>query len=97
MPGRYTVHGFGQPYFFHCFLAFPHPKSSIFKYQSINQTVRGIKMVSVKESECVACGACVDVCPESAITCDDIAVIDASKCCECGACIDECPSGAIVE
>ena len=44
-----------------------------------------IKMVTVKESECVGCGACVDVCPEGAITCDDIAVIDASKCIDCGA------------
>ena len=54
-----------------------------------------IKMVTVKESECVGCGACVDVCPEGAITCDDIAVIDASKCIDCGACIDECPSSAL--
>ena len=37
----------------------------------------------------------VDVCPEGAITCDDIAVIDAAKCIDCGACIDECPSAAL--
>ena len=36
-------------------------------------------MVTVNGSECVACGACVDVCPEGAISCEDIAVIDASK------------------
>lgn len=48
-------------------------------------------------SECVGCGACVDVCPQSAITLDDIAVVDASKCVDCGACIDECPAGAISE
>lgn len=52
-------------------------------------------MVTIKESECVGCGACVDVCPEGAITCDDIAVIDAGKCVDCGACVDECPSSAI--
>lgn len=52
-------------------------------------------MVTVKESECVACGACADVCPNDAITVDDIAIIDASKCVDCGSCIDECPSGAI--
>ena len=44
---------------------------------------------------CVACGACVDACPNGAITVDDIAVIDASKCTDCGACIDACPSEAI--
>ena len=54
-----------------------------------------IEMVTVKESECVGCGACADVCPNDAITVDDIAVIDASKCVDCGACIDECPSSAL--
>lgn len=49
----------------------------------------------VNGNECVACGACVDVCPEGAITCDEIAVVDASKCVDCGACAAECPSSAI--
>ena len=43
----------------------------------------------------VACGACVDVCPEGAITVGDVAVIDDAKCVDCGACISECPSEAI--
>ena len=34
---------------------------------------------------------------QSAITFDDVAVIDASKCVDCGACVDECPSSAISE
>ncbi len=54
-------------------------------------------MVTINESECVGCGACVSVCPESALSCDDICVVDASKCVDCGACIDECPSNAISE
>ncbi|MGI5965244.1 MAG: DUF362 domain-containing protein [Candidatus Methanomethylophilaceae archaeon] len=54
-------------------------------------------MVTVDESKCVACGACADVCPEGAITVDDVAVIDAGKCVDCGACVDECPSDAISE
>ena len=37
-------------------------------------------MVTVNESECVGCGACADVCPNEAITVDDIAIIDAGKC-----------------
>ncbi|MCL2148474.1 MAG: 4Fe-4S binding protein [Methanomassiliicoccaceae archaeon] len=54
-------------------------------------------MPKVIEAECVACGACVDACPEGAIVCDDVAVIDQDKCIDCGACVDECPSDAIVE
>ena len=50
---------------------------------------------SVNGSECVACGACVDFCPEGAITCEDIAIIDAGKCVDGGACVDECPSSCI--
>ncbi len=49
----------------------------------------------INKDECVACGACVDVCPEAAITCDDVAVIDEKKCLDCGACVDECPNNAI--
>ncbi|MFA5452167.1 MAG: 4Fe-4S binding protein [Candidatus Methanomethylophilaceae archaeon] len=54
-------------------------------------------MPIVNADDCVACGACANVCPQNAITIKDIAVIDASKCVDCGACIDECPSGAITE
>ena len=52
-------------------------------------------MVKVKANDCVGCGACADVCPQDAITVDDIAVINADLCVDCGACIDECPSDAI--
>lgn len=53
--------------------------------------------VTINGSECVACGACADVCPEGALTIEDIAVVDAGKCVDCGACIDECPAGCITE
>ncbi len=53
--------------------------------------------VTINGSDCVACGACVDVCPEGALTVEDIAVVDASKCVDCGACIDECPASCISE
>jgi len=49
----------------------------------------------VDEEECVSCGICASVCPEEAITVNDIAVIDYLKCTGCGSCVDECPSTAI--
>jgi ferredoxin len=52
-------------------------------------------VAKVNADECVGCGACEDVCPQDAITVDDIAVIDADACVDCGACADECPNDAI--
>ncbi len=49
----------------------------------------------VNKDECVGCGACVEVCPQEAITMDDVAIIDVNECIDCGACVDECPNGAI--
>ena len=49
----------------------------------------------VNKDECVGCGACVEVCPQEAITMNDIAIIDVNECIDCGACVDECPNGAI--
>jgi ferredoxin len=50
----------------------------------------------INQEVCEGCGACVDVCPENAITMvDDKAVVDAAKCTECGLCVDACPMEAI--
>ena len=49
----------------------------------------------VDEEECASCGICASVCPEEAITVNDIAVIDPLKCTGCGSCVDECPNKAI--
>ncbi len=54
-------------------------------------------MPSVNAKDCVACGACAEVCPQDAITVDDVASIDMDLCVDCGACVDECPAGAITE
>ena len=52
-------------------------------------------VAKINKDECVGCGACVDVCPEDAITCNDVAVVNEEKCLDCGACVAECPSDAI--
>ena len=49
-------------------------------------------------SDCIACGACADVCPAGAIHMgDERYEIDKDAGLDCGACIDTCPSGAIIE
>ena len=53
----------------------------------------------LSDEECSACGACVDVCKENAITLDDageIDEIDYNLCLLCGQCIDACPTGTII-
>jgi len=47
--------------------------------------------------DCLACGACVDECPNDAISeGDPIYVIDPELCDDCGTCVDSCPNEAIV-
>ena len=42
--------------------------------------------------ECLACGACIDECPNEAISeGDDIYVIDAEKCDDCATCVEVLP------
>jgi ferredoxin len=53
-------------------------------------------MAHVISEECVACGACVDVCPVQAISeGDPIYTINPAVCTDCGDCVDECPTEAI--
>jgi len=49
----------------------------------------------IDEKLCAGCGACVEVCPERAITIDQVAKIDPDICTECYVCIPECPNNAI--
>ncbi|MBI5376983.1 MAG: 4Fe-4S binding protein [Candidatus Schekmanbacteria bacterium] len=45
--------------------------------------------------ECIACGTCVDACPDNAISeGDPIYVIDPVKCTECATCAEVCPVDA---
>ncbi|TDA68339.1 MAG: 4Fe-4S dicluster domain-containing protein [Clostridia bacterium] len=49
----------------------------------------------VNEDLCTGCGACAEVCPEEAITVNDVAHVDPDKCLDCGICVDECANEAI--
>ncbi|MBW6514947.1 MAG: 4Fe-4S binding protein [Candidatus Syntrophosphaera sp.] len=54
--------------------------------------------VKIDKDTCIGCGACVDVCPVSALAMkDDKAECDESACIDCGACIASCPVQAISE
>lgn len=46
--------------------------------------------------ECLACGTCLDSCPNGAIEEGDIYKIT-DACAECGTCVEACPTGAIIE
>ena len=51
----------------------------------------------VEQSDCVACGCCVKVCPMSAITIAKgiMAQVDFNRCVGCGKCVKECPATVI--
>jgi len=53
-------------------------------------------MAHVITDDCIACGTCIDECPDSAISEGDIYKIDPDICTDCGTCVDACPSEAIV-
>lgn len=52
--------------------------------------------VLYRADRCLACGDCVDVCPENARALDGTAVArDATLCSFCGTCAANCPAGAV--
>lgn len=52
----------------------------------------------VIQSDCVACGCCVKVCPREAIHVERgvAAKVDLKKCIGCGKCARECPATVII-
>jgi pyruvate formate lyase activating enzyme len=50
----------------------------------------------VTRAKCIACGSCVDACPENAITLTPLGIMtDPALCKMCGKCADVCPTKAI--
>ncbi|MCK4723199.1 MAG: 4Fe-4S binding protein [Dehalococcoidia bacterium] len=53
-------------------------------------------MLKIDTDKCVGCGACVDVCPQEAISIQNgIAIIDQKLCMQCGNCTVTCPADAV--
>lgn len=52
---------------------------------------------SYKQSKCIGCGSCIDVCPQHAITLtkDGIRPVGDATCLRCGRCANECPTTAL--
>ena len=52
----------------------------------------------VDGTNCLACGGCISVCPQDAISmCGGKAYVITSKCISCSICVKTCPVGAINE
>jgi len=49
----------------------------------------------VSEGGCSACGVCADCCPMSAISIDEVAVVDPDRCIGCGVCVGTCHFDAL--
>ena len=60
-------------------------------------TIKPKRRAVVDTSHCVACGACMEVCPRGAITVwkGIYSVVDDDLCIGCGLCAKECPASVI--
>lgn len=54
-------------------------------------------MAYVISDDCVACGTCIDQCPQGAISEGEKYSINPDMCIDCGSCAGVCPSEAIHE
>lgn len=76
-----------------------HVEKVIDTFREKGVTVTMPKLIEVDSKECLECGACVSLCPVSAITLtEDFSVaFDENKCVgsPCGICVDACPARAI--
>ncbi len=52
--------------------------------------------IKVNQEKCIACGACLSVCPFGAIVMQDEKAYITEACTTCGACIDTCPVQVIL-
>ena len=72
-----------------------YPKNTIFVADNTNLNFN--IMAYVISDDCVACGTCIDECPQGAISEGEKYSIDPELCVDCGSCASVCPSEAIHE
>ena len=70
-------------------------KRAIFAVDKTNLNIT--TMAYVISDDCVACGTCIDECPQGAISEGEKYSIDPELCVDCGCCASVCPSEAIHE
>ena len=63
----------------------------------IIQTLNITTMAYVISDDCVACGTCIDECPQGAISEGEKYSINPEMCIDCGTCASVCPTEAIHE
>ncbi|MFA5756557.1 MAG: glycyl-radical enzyme activating protein [Smithellaceae bacterium] len=51
--------------------------------------------IGYDRKECIGCGTCTAVCPEKAVSPQNIHPVDREKCTLCFRCVEECPAGAL--
>ena len=75
--------------------AFLFTKNTIFVLDNTN--LKEKIMAYVISDDCVACGTCIDECPQGAISEGAQYSINPDLCIDCGSCASVCPSEAIHE
>ncbi len=66
-------------------------------FASDNTNLKFTTMAYVISDDCVACGTCIDECPQGAISEGEKYSINPELCIDCGSCASVCPSEAIHE
>ena len=72
-----------------------YTKNTIFVPDNTNLNFN--TMAYVISDDCVACGTCIDECPQGAISEGEKYSINPEMCIDCGSCASVCPSEAIHE
>lgn len=59
--------------------------------------LRNGETLVLRESDCVGCGACIEVCPHAVFELEQglARIVDRGACMECGACALNCPAKAL--